>query len=125
MQVIEALVHNKEQASLGIRKAKLVEVVGRLLAIIEGDSSSRAKTAAPIAQMLVRTLAAVMSKPEARAQFGRDLASHLSSLIGLMKKQWFGVPRQERSELVANGLKAMRLLAAGEGYVQQVENEFH
>ena len=66
-----------------------------------------------------------MGKPLARSQYGSDLAVQLSNLIGLMKKNWFGINRADRNDLIANGLKAIRLLTSGDGYVQMIENEFY
>ena len=41
LQVLEVLAYNGEQASLGIRKAKMVDVIGRVLAILEEDGNNR------------------------------------------------------------------------------------
>ena len=103
----------------------MVEVIGSVLAILEDDDKSREQISALVVQKLVKALSAVMGKAEARSQFGGDLVHQLSHLTGLMKKNWFGISRQDRNDMIASGLKTIRLLSAGEGYVQKIENEFY
>ena len=72
-QVLEVLAYNNEQASLGLKKAELVKVIGRALEILEVESLTRVRASAQVVHRLFSTLVAVMSKQEARAQYAQDL----------------------------------------------------
>ena len=65
-----------------------------------------------------------MGMSEARAQFKKELAKNLTSLIGVLKEDWSGVPRADRLELVANCLKALRLFTFGAGSVDAILREY-
>ena len=65
-QVLEVLSFNNEQATLGLKKAELVKVIGRALEILDVAGLTRVRASTQVVHRLFSTLAAIMTKQEAR-----------------------------------------------------------
>ena len=81
-------------------------------------------SAAYAAKWITSSLATVMGRSEARAQFKKDLRHRLHALVRLMKEEWPNLPRNDYKEIVANGFKTLRLLTSVGGYCKLIQKEY-
>ena len=93
VQVLEILSTNDEQASLGLRKGRMVQLMCSLLDTINNISGENSEIFAQILHKLTKTLAQVMHKSEAKTQFTLALNKNIKSLVALMERNWYGTQR--------------------------------
>ena len=103
----------------------MVSLICHLLTTINNVSSPNSEVFAHVILKLSKTLAQVMHKSEARKQFSVDMYSNIKSIVALMKRHWYGAQRQERDDIITNGLKVIRIHSASEHSMQEIENEFY
>ena len=111
------LVCNKEQAVLSLKKSKLIELLYQLMVHYLARVSKKKKEDAVIFKSICRILAALIHLEDARSQVlsGRGSKNNsyelLQTFVTLAAKvEWTLLERMERSEMVVNSLKTLRLL---------------
>ena len=71
LQVLDLLVCNNEQATVGLRKARLIIHLGKILRALSNAPDSRRSI--QIVRWIVRIYSTVMNRTEAQSQFRKEL----------------------------------------------------
>ena len=111
------LVANEEQANLCLRKSRLIELIFIFMTqYLINNQRQHIKLNAQLFKSFARIMSGLMPINHARAQVlmarGRYTNSRefLQTMLILLKSDWPMLDRIEREEIVANGVKSLRIL---------------
>ena len=83
IQVLNLLVINHEQATVGLRRGRVMSALGNVLQAL--NSVPDTPNVISIFILVVKTYSVLMNRSEARSQFKKDVVKQLEALLGLLK----------------------------------------